>query len=135
MLPTPRPRFTTWHEQAVCRGDSDPDAWFADSDSTNGTRAARDTRARRIDYALGVCSACPVAAACLDEALAVETRTTVYGVRGGLTARQRRRILPPGRCAECGQPADHHAALCSDACRQARRAVTHRRYYEREKIA
>lgn len=48
----------------------------------------------RVERAVSVCwSECPVRRACLDDALGVETVSTLHGVRGGLTAAERRLLL------------------------------------------
>lgn len=45
---------------------------------------------RTPEYAMQACSACPVRQQCLDEAMREEKRSyATYGIRGGLTARQR----------------------------------------------
>lgn len=73
----------TWREQALC---AQVDPALFDPDLGKKTRTV----------AVGVCRACPVTQACLDDALAVETPSTCHGVRGGLSARARARLLPRG---------------------------------------
>ena len=65
-----------WAAYAACR-DVDPDVFFpaSEEDSTQGLR---------------ICRGCPVKAECLDWAL--ETRVR-YGIWGGATERDRRRLL------------------------------------------
>lgn len=63
-----------WRADAACRG-LDPDLFYAE-----GRGGMESYDARRI------CAGCPVAAQCLDEALATNE---LFGVGGGHTARQR----------------------------------------------
>jgi len=65
-----------WREFARCRG-VDPETFYPSSDDDAGP--AKD-----------ICALCPVREACLEHALA---RREKHGVWGGLTARERRRIL------------------------------------------
>jgi hypothetical protein len=47
-----------------------------------------------VERAVSVCwNECPVRVACLADAEAVETAAAVHGVRGGLTADERRRMV------------------------------------------
>lgn len=67
-----------WRDQAACAGQ-DPALWFG-----HDTGPAVDT-----------CRGCPVRAECLHDALAHETDGSPrYGIRGGLTASQRKQIPP-----------------------------------------
>jgi hypothetical protein len=77
----PRPDL----QRAAC--PSRPDLpWDSDKDGS------------RVERAVAVCWAeCPVRAACLDEALLVETASTLHGIRGGLTADERR-VMVAARC-------------------------------------
>jgi hypothetical protein len=70
-LLTPPP----WHADAVCKVHPDVD-WFSHSATDEA-------------FALAICAECPVRAECL--AYAVE-RGERFGVWGGMTARQRRRL-------------------------------------------
>ena len=65
-----------WVSYAACR-DSDPDLFFPGPDG--------DT-----SKAIRICNSCAVREQCLDYALTVRER---YGVWGGTTERERRRIL------------------------------------------
>ncbi|QWF85710.1 WhiB family transcriptional regulator [Amycolatopsis sp. CA-230715] len=65
----------TWREDALCR-EADPDAFFPD-------RGGRVVEAKRI------CARCDVQAQCLLDALRNDER---FGVWGGLSPRERRRI-------------------------------------------
>jgi WhiB family redox-sensing transcriptional regulator len=70
-----------WQESAVCRS-VDPELFFPE-------HAGPSHEAKR------VCAECPVRAECLADALAHRDR---YGIWGGLTDRERRRLIPrPGR--------------------------------------
>lgn len=67
-----------WRDLAACR-TADPDLFFPDPSDTIASAAA-----------LAICHRCPVVEACLDDAL----RTgELFGIRGGLTAVQRRPLL------------------------------------------
>jgi WhiB family redox-sensing transcriptional regulator len=66
----------TWRDQARCRG-VDPDI-FHPSDEDDGAEAK------------AICAECPVREACLEYALTAREKD---GVWGGLTARERRRVL------------------------------------------
>jgi len=87
------PFTDTWRNQAACRGE-DPAVWAPD-DCDRGTNAGAVEHARRTTTALAVCARCSVAAPCLADALTVEAtdRHGPYGIRGGLTAHQRREQL------------------------------------------
>lgn len=65
-----------WAAFAACR-EADPEIFFGGSESD-------------IDAAVRICKTCAVAGECLDWALDMRIR---YGVWGGATERERRRIL------------------------------------------
>ena len=65
-----------WRDQARCRG-VDPDI-FHPSDEDDGVEAK------------AICAQCPVREPCLEYALSTREKD---GVWGGLTARERRRVL------------------------------------------
>jgi len=66
----------TWRNRAACRG-LDPDIFYPASDEDSWEAKA-------------VCDTCPVRQPCLEHALSLRERE---GVWGGLTERERRRIL------------------------------------------
>lgn len=72
------PDFDTrpWMEQARC-AQANPETFFPEKGGS-----ARDAKA--------VCMRCPVRAECLDDAL---TRREPYGIFGGLTPRERAKLL------------------------------------------
>ncbi|MGW4889623.1 WhiB family transcriptional regulator [Streptomyces murinus] len=74
-MTTVEPYTVDWRDQAACAGQ-DTDLWF----SSNLSRARK------------VCGGCLVRAECLYDALQNETPSTAYGVRGGLTRRERRAL-------------------------------------------
>ena len=76
-----------WRDRAACR-DVDPETFFP----TSETGPAHDAQ---VAAAKAVCAGCPVVAACLAEALA----RIPYGIAGGLTEHERRR-LRTGRLGE-----------------------------------
>lgn len=69
-----------WHADALC-AQADPDAWFPERGSS--PRVAKM-----------ICRRCEVRPNCLDAALTYEHthRTEIWGVWGGLTANERRRL-------------------------------------------
>ena len=69
---------STWRTHARCRG-ADPDVFHP---------AEGDERAEEL--ARAICVLCPVRESCLEYALTARERD---GVWGGMTARERRRIL------------------------------------------
>ena len=74
----PQDDGSSWRRDAACVG-VDVAVFFSD---------------RRAEHrALAICAECPVRAECLTEALAEERGRYVYGVRGGLTERDRRSRL------------------------------------------
>jgi WhiB family redox-sensing transcriptional regulator len=66
----------TWRQHAACRG-LDPDIFYPPSDE-------------EAEEAKAVCAECPVRQPCLEHALSHRERD---GVWGGLTERERRRII------------------------------------------
>jgi WhiB family transcriptional regulator, redox-sensing transcriptional regulator len=68
----------SWREFARCRG-VDPEIFYPASDDDADTDAAK-----------AICAHCPVREACLEHALTARERE---GIWGGLTERERRRIL------------------------------------------
>ncbi len=66
-----------WRQEALC-AQTDPEVFFPEKGKPTGP-------------ALRVCAGCPVRAACLADALA--RRDTTFGVLGGTTPRQRRKLL------------------------------------------
>ena len=74
MTTTSDPR---WREQAKC-AETDPEAFFPPPGTTPHA-------------AFRICASCPVRAECLTDALT--RRDNAYGVLGGLTANQRRKLL------------------------------------------
>lgn len=67
-----------WTELAVC-AEADPETFFPEKGGSSGA-------AKRM------CRRCPVAAECLDDALAHGDR---HGIWGGVTERDRRRLSEP----------------------------------------
>lgn len=108
-----------WMEEAVC-ATVDPELWYPEKGGS--TQEAKF-----------LCSRCPVAARCLEYALANQE---VWGVWGGLSGRERRSLKrgqPLIPCKECGTefvPRNDGEGTklrryCSNDCRKAvhRRAV------------
>jgi len=71
------PAQAGWRRRAACaRRGVDPELFFPE-------QGGRPEPAKRI------CARCPVRAACLDDALATRDE---YGIRGGMTPGERRRL-------------------------------------------
>jgi hypothetical protein len=73
-----------WRARAACRG-VDPELFFPAAERG-------PVRAVQVAAAKAVCAGCPVRAECLDEALA----RIPYGIAGGLTENERRRLRTHG---------------------------------------
>lgn len=76
---------TSWRELAACRG-SDLRIWFPEA------IRPKELRARLTAEATELCAVCPVAADCLDDALAEDRADDQHGIRAGLTPEQRDRL-------------------------------------------
>ena len=84
--------------------------------------------------AMKLCWDCPLRARCLSTALEEERGASKYerfGIRGGLTARQRVELDPGKICSDCGSPVITRSPHCDDD-REVHR-LKHRREYEQEK--
>jgi WhiB family transcriptional regulator, redox-sensing transcriptional regulator len=75
-----------WIDQALC-AQTDPEAFFPEKGGS-GTRNARK-----------VCLGCDVRGECLEYALEHDER---FGVWGGLSERERRKLKCDIRCSDCG---------------------------------
>lgn len=109
-----------WYDRGPkCRTDytvtRTDDPWHSDS--------AEDRR-----KAMSICADCPVRSECLDDAL---SRKTQYGIRGGMTADDRKALLQRTRGTKPLQPCGTQAAYTrhvrrrepiDDACRAAHTA-------------
>lgn len=84
------PELQSTGQRPACWG-VDPEMFFGPADSPAGRPLHAWER-----RALAVCAGCPVAAACLAEALEFPT-TDQYGVIGGMTAGQRQGVLGASR--------------------------------------
>ena len=69
-----------WREAALCRG-VDPSVFHPADEEENEFSA---------EPAKAICFQCPVREACLEHAIAVREK---HGIWGGLTARERRRLI------------------------------------------
>lgn len=95
-------RSLSWQDRAACAGQPS-EVFFPQSGNSAGDHVAE---------AKAICATCPVRAACLDYALALEATTGTtwtgrYGVWGGLTAQERRDLVSGGRaraCVDCAAP-------------------------------
>jgi hypothetical protein len=98
-----------------------PDWWFpARGDWLTAERARR------------LCAACPLQAGCLAGALA---RNEWFGIWGGLTAAERRRLPRQHPCRRCGEPTPVRLQFCGDLCRTAARRQTQRASARRKAVA
>ena len=71
---------SSWRDHAGCRG-VDPGIFHPDDEEENEFSA---------EPAKAICNACPVREPCLEHAITVREK---HGVWGGLTARERRRLI------------------------------------------
>ncbi len=84
-----------WVSQRQCRG-TDPNLFFPDGLTSDlSDRSAHSLKYKDMRYAMEVaakkvCAACPVRSECLEDALIIKDS---WGVRGGKSAPERRRIL------------------------------------------
>lgn len=86
-LPVPVTESWDWQLRAACRGLNSE--WFFHRPNERGAeRQARESRAK------AVCMGCPVRRECQEHALTVEEH---YGVWGGLTEHERRKIFADRR--------------------------------------
>lgn len=77
-LPAARPAVDrSWRDDALC-AQVDPELWYPEVAGTSSKDAKR------------ICGRCPVRKVCLDDAI---TTGDTWGVRGGLSANQRRKLL------------------------------------------
>jgi WhiB family redox-sensing transcriptional regulator len=76
------PEYQPWMDLALC-AQTDPEAFFAEKGEWQKTADAKR-----------ICAACPVRAQCLEFAL---TNKEQYGVWGGLSERERRKLRKPSR--------------------------------------
>lgn len=110
-----------WVDDALC-AQVDPEIFFPEKGGS--TREAKQT-----------CARCPVAAQCLDYALA---NGESYGLWGGTSERERRALTGRTRlvtCVECGTRFEvarsDNRRYCSDGCRTAARRRHDNRYRTR----
>jgi WhiB family redox-sensing transcriptional regulator len=68
----------SWKQQARCLG-VDPEVFYPDEEDEQGAELAKQ-----------ICDSCPVCEVCLEHAIGVREK---WGIWGGLTARERRRII------------------------------------------
>ena len=83
--------------QAACT-NSDPNLWFAEPDrnvNSQDERYERQHAIRSSVLALSICQTCPILEACLRYALDNHDATS-YGIWGGLTAYERRKLKGKG---------------------------------------
>lgn len=83
--------MTRWTDRAACAGE-DVD-FFPDPTDLPGNQAAKN-----------ICRSCPVIADCLDDAMREEPAGGRYGIRGGLTPEERRKLSGgTTACPDCGR--------------------------------
>jgi len=82
-LPAPRMDNWDWQYDGICRS-IDPEVFFPPDSERGPVRQRRESRAKQY------CENCPVLDRCREHALSVQEP---YGVWGGLTPRERDRIL------------------------------------------
>lgn len=94
-LPVPHVDNYDWQRDAACR-ELGSETFFHPENERGGARHAREAQAKQ------VCARCPVQRACLNHALSVGEP---YGVWGGLTEDERRKLLERGDVAELSMSA------------------------------
>jgi WhiB family redox-sensing transcriptional regulator len=82
-LPAPIAEQWDWQYEGLCR-QADPEVFFPPDSERGPIRQRREQRAK------AYCANCPVLIRCREHALSVQEP---YGVWGGLTPRERDRIL------------------------------------------
>lgn len=73
-----------WADRALCGSSGWPDAWFPEK--------ARPGDIVPTAYATNICRRCPVRNECLEYALRHESGAYRWGIYGGLSPEQRRRL-------------------------------------------
>ncbi|MFT9774208.1 WhiB family transcriptional regulator [Brevibacterium casei] len=108
-MTTPRhsDRYSTDWEGALCAqlGGAGADPIFF---PTGPDQAAQ---------AVALCFDCPLRQSCLRAALEEEATLPFdqrFGIRGGLTARERLTLTPERLCPDCGVPVVNNARRCDD---------------------
>jgi len=72
--------------RGLCTDDENPDAWFPTIDNGNVETMNRKALPM-VQYAIGICSRCPIKEKCLEEGIKPEN--LAHGIWGGLFAAQR----------------------------------------------
>lgn len=106
--------MSEWRLDAACLG-MDLNLFFSDGGGEPAKLAAANAKA--------ICSSCPVRESCLADAYAVFDD---YGVRGGMTGRERKDSRP-AQIAACGTRSGYyrHKRLGEDVCADCRKANRH----------
>lgn len=91
-----------WRDDAACRNlaDQDFDPWDSDEKATEPTATATQ-----------ICGTCPVRRACLIEAIA---HAEPYGTWGGLTLKQRKKLIRARKRVRCPICSGNLLALTGD---------------------
>lgn len=112
-----------WRTDALCARLAKPDAMYPNPTDTQAVMAARS-----------VCAACPVLAACLQDALAEEggrTKGDRYGVRAGFTPYQRFALYQRARLSvQQGRERTADGDARAHPCGTRAAALRHKRYDE-----
>jgi WhiB family redox-sensing transcriptional regulator len=102
-----------WHDRAACAAPGiDPEVFFPASGDRAAARAAKQ-----------VCAGCQVTAECLGDALA-RPRDQDFGVRGGTSAGERRRLRQRSRPPRTPRTVKHSRAFAVEAWELAQRVGT-----------
>lgn len=93
MMTDPEVPGEDWRAGAAC-ADTDLVLWYGppEPDEPGGYRESRDQREWRERRAARICDSCPVRRECLTEELR-RPASEQWGVRGGMTERDRRALL------------------------------------------
>lgn len=131
----------TWLEQAACK-DTDTAIFYPVPEAPIGRRPKGQPSPNLYDAARAICAQCPVTEPCLKAAMTEEKGGQRFGMRAGLTWRERSQ-LPRRTCGWCrewfdvppmGGRGGKHPTYCTDDCRDAAKAEVRRQANERQRV-
>lgn len=123
-----------WTADAACQGLDIPTGRVSE-DGMEVETIFHPLKGGSTRQAKKICASCPVRVECTDDAIATPAGQD-FGIRGGLTQRQRAEMRRSGTptCPDCGADTELNArgrALLCDDCRATRRRATHERHDRR----
>ena len=144
----PLPHADTWHTRAACHPDRRPNTmtpaewtaiFYPIPEAPIGRRPKGQATANLYDPARAICAGCPVQDPCLKAAMQEEKGGRRFGMRAGLTWRERS-ALPRRTCRWCGdwfdvkplgQSGGRLPHFCTPTCKE--RSREQRRIEENER--